>query len=59
METKNLKTQTNFAKIVKKHVSRINLLISLGKIETVEIDGLRFVIDNDSNRMACKGFIKE
>ncbi len=50
MDISKLKTQTNFTKLVGSHNSRINLLISMGKLEVVEIDGLAFVINSAKNR---------
>jgi len=49
----NLKTQSNFARIVGKPVSRINLLIALNRLETKIIDGVVFVINNEKNKQAC------
>lgn len=54
MDIKDLKTQTNFAEMVNKPISRINLLIKLGKITTFDIDGRVFVVNNRANREACK-----
>lgn len=47
-----LLSQTNFARLVGKPVSRINLLISLGRIKTTTIAGKTLVINNKFNHNA-------
>lgn len=59
MEIDKLITQTKFARLVKKPVSRINLLISLGRIRTKKIAGVTFVINDKENVKACTERIKK
>lgn len=47
-------SQTDFAKLVGKSVSRINLLIKMDRIKTKKIAGKILVINNERNRVECE-----
>ncbi len=47
IETKELKTFTNFGKMKNLSRQRVYQLIEVGRFDTIEIDGIKFIVMND------------
>ena len=58
IETTQLKTFTNFGKMKNISRQRIHILVQDGKFDTIEIDGVKFIVLNDKAIKYNKQFIK-
>lgn len=58
IETTQLKTFTNFGKMKNISRQRIHILVQDGKFDTIEIDGVKFIVLNDKAIKYNKHFIK-
>ena len=58
IETSELKTFTNFGKLKKISRQRIHIMVQEEKFNTVEIDGVKFIVMNEKAIKYKKQFIK-
>lgn len=56
IETSKLKTFTNFGKMKNISRQRIHIAVQEGKFDTIEIDGIKFIVLNEKSMKYKKQF---